>query len=475
MALETARLASHIGSYRSTPFDPAALTVAKQCVMDWFGVTLAGFDEPAARLLRSECATGSAGPSSLVGSQQRCRPMDAALINGATSHALDYDDVLPLIGHPTVAILPAALAVGQAEKRSGIDVLRAFIAGYETAGYIGAVVTRSHYERGFHSTATLGSFGAAAAAALLMELKPAEIAIALGLAGTQATGLKSMFGTMTKPFHAGRAAANGVLAARLAARGFTANPAVLETPQGFVTTLGDGDPSADYPLPVPGSMVVDTLFKYHASCYLTHSTIEAVRQITERFPLAPDDVAAIEVHVSPGHLSVCNIPSPRTGLETKFSLRHTVALATLGEDTAAIATFSDRWANDAKVVALRERVTVHGDRTQARDAQVFVRTREGRSIEGVVDVAVPERDLATQQKRLTAKFDSLVTPIIGASRASELRNTIAAFDTASNVEELMALTGEGRMKADFSGSFFAAGAETAAHHARDQGEQNNVG
>lgn len=473
MALETARLASHIDSYRSTPLHPAALTVAKQCVMDWFGVTLAGFDEPVARLLRSECATGSEGPSSLVGSQQRCRPVDAALINGATSHALDYDDVHPLIGHPTVAILPAALAVGQAEKRSGIDVLRAFIAGYETAGYIGAVVTRSHYERGFHSTATLGSFGAAAAAALLMDLKPAEIAIALGIAGTQAAGLKSMFGTMTKPFHAGRAAANGVLAARLAARGFTANPAVLETPQGFVTTLGDGDPSADQPLPVQGSMVVDTLFKYHASCYLTHSTIEAVRQIRERLLLAPDDVAAIEVHVAPGHLSVCNIPSPCTGLETKFSLRHTAALAILGEDTAATATFSDRCANEATVVALRERVTVHGDRPQARDAQVFVRTREGRSIEGVVDVAVPESDLERQQKRLTAKFDSLVTPIIGARRASALRNTIAALDTASSIDELLAVSGEGRMNADFRGSFLAAGAQTAANHT-DQGEQNNV-
>jgi 2-methylcitrate dehydratase PrpD len=125
MALETARLASHIDSYRSTPLHPAALTVAKQCVMDWFGVTLAGFDEPVARLLRSECAIRSEGPSSLVGSQQCCRPADAALINGATSHALDYDDVHPLIGHRTVAILPAALAIGQAEKRPGIDVLRA--------------------------------------------------------------------------------------------------------------------------------------------------------------------------------------------------------------------------------------------------------------------------------------------------------------------------------------------------------------
>ena len=122
----------------------------------------------------------------------------------------------------------------------------------EAAGFVGSLVMRSHYERGFHSTATVGSFGAAAAARLLLDLDESQMAIALGLAGTQAAGLKSMFGTMAKPFHAGRAAANGVLAARLVARGFTANPGVLVVAQGFVATQSDDDPSVDLPLPRPG-------------------------------------------------------------------------------------------------------------------------------------------------------------------------------------------------------------------------------
>ena len=161
----TAKLAHHIVGYRGADLDRAALTVAKQCVLDWYGVTLAGSNEPVARILREEIATAGQGPSSIVGFNLRCSPVDAALINGATSHALDYDDVHPLIGHPTAAVLPAVLSIAEAKGRSGMDVLRAFIAGYEAAGFVGSLVMRSHYERGFHSTATLGSFGAAAAAA----------------------------------------------------------------------------------------------------------------------------------------------------------------------------------------------------------------------------------------------------------------------------------------------------------------------
>src|ERR1700749_2776785 len=391
----TAKLARHIVGYRNAELDRTALTVAKKCILDWHGVTLAGASEPVARILREEIATGQ-GPSSIVGFNLTCSPADAALVNGATSHALDYDDVHPLIGHPTAAVLPAVLAIAEAKGRSGIDVLRAFIAGYEAAGFVGSLVMRSHYERGFHGTATLGSFGAAAAAGLLLDLDEAQMAMALGLAGTQAAGLKSMFGTMAKPFHAGRAAANGVLAARLAARGFTANTSVLEVAQGFIVTQSDADPSADMPLPRPGSLVVGTLFKYHAACYLTHSSIEAIKLLRSQLAFNGPDVASIDLHVAPGHLSVCNIASPRSGLETEFSLRHTAAFAACGKDTDAIGTYSDENARDATLTMIRDRVTVHGDRTAGRDAQVMIRTSGGRTAEATFDVAIPDSDLERQ-------------------------------------------------------------------------------
>lgn len=434
----TQRLAGHIAGYQDAPLDPAALTVAKQCVLDWFGVTLAGLEEPVARILREEISMDVRGRSSVVGCALRCGTADAALINGATSHALDYDDVHPLIGHPTAAILPAALAVGEAEGRSGIDVLRAFLAGYEAAGFIGSLVMSSHYARGFHSTATLGSFGAAAAAALLMNLDAAQVATALGLAGTQAAGLKSMFGTMAKPFHAGRAASNGVLAARLAKRGFTANTNVLGVAQGFIATQSDADPSKDAPMPRRGCMVVDTLFKYNAACYLTHSTIEAVRMLREKLALSGPEIASIEVHVAPGHLSVCNIQAPRTGLETKFSLRHTAALAACGRDTAAIGTYSDQNAIDATLNAVRGRVTVHGDRPQGHDAHVVIKTQGGKVAETTLDVGIPDRDLGRQGDRLAGKFRSLAVPVIGDARADQLRRNIAALETLPDIGPIMA-------------------------------------
>jgi len=171
-----------------------------------------------------------------------------------------------------------------------------------------------------YSTATVGSFGAAAAARLLLDLDESQMAIALGLAGTRAAGLKSMFGSMAKPFHAGRAAANGVLAARLVARGFAANPGVLVVAQGFVATQSDGDPSVDLPLPRPGRLVVET-FKYHAVCYLPHSSIEAIQLLRRQLSLSGPDVASIDINVAPGHLSVCNIAALRSGLE-ECLIRH---------------------------------------------------------------------------------------------------------------------------------------------------------
>jgi branched-chain amino acid transport system permease protein len=432
----TSQLARHVCAYRNAKLDDRALTVAKQCVLDWYGVLLAGMREPVSEILRTEIAPTSLGSASIVGTELHCAPADAALINGATAHALDYDDVHPLIGHPTAAIFPAALAIGEAQGRSYSEVLRAFIAGYEAAAFVGSLVMRSHYDRGFHSTGTLGSFGAAAAAGLLMDLDETQMTVALGLAGTQAAGLKSMFGTMAKPFHAGRAASNGVLAAQLAARGFTAGMDVLESNQGFVVSQSDGKPERGGDLPEFGSIIVDNLFKYHAACYLTHSSIEAVKSLRDQLSIDGKDMAAIEVHVAAGHLTVCNIVEPKSGLQTKFSLRHTAALAACGKDTAAVPTYSDENAVDPSLVAIRNRVTVHGDRAPGQDAHVAITTTGGQRAEATVDVGNPVRDLTLQERRLSEKFNSLAVAAIGSERANSLRGRVLAVETTPSLGAL---------------------------------------
>lgn len=407
--------------------------MARHAVLDFFGVMLAGYDEPLAQILRRLLASG--GAASVLGGLQSANTRDAALINGATGHALDYDDV-SVVGHPTAAILPAALAIGQAYGCSGKDILLSYIAGYEAASLVAAQSQPSHYERGFHSTGTLGAIGAAAATARLLELDSQKTAIAIGLAVTQAAGLKSQFGTMAKPFHAGKAASNGVLAAELAAAGFEGRGNMLEAEQGFFSTQSDVSPKSvgNYTF---GQHIQRNLFKYHASCYCTHPVIESLRVVMDSVSFAPDDVESIEVHVPQGYLQVANINEPATGLESKFSIRQCAALKIAGYPTASIDTFNEHTANDRQLVELRRRISVIGDISKSTYmlSRVTVKLRNGSVHEGEYDVGRPETDYAVQQKKLVNKFENLVREKFG-KRTETMTQQILAFDALTSMEDL---------------------------------------
>ena len=212
-------------SYADLPDD--VRTLARQCVLDYVACTLAGAKEELTDILLAEAQEQGGAPiATVIGHAARLPVLSAALVNGAASHALDFDDVnLAMTGHPSVVLLSALLALAEERGSSGQDVLTAFVAGYELQCRLGLLLAPGHYNTlGFHATGTLGSFGAAAACAHLLGLDAEKFATALGIAGTQAAGLKSMFGTMCKPLHAGKAAYHGLLAARLAQRGFTAAP-----------------------------------------------------------------------------------------------------------------------------------------------------------------------------------------------------------------------------------------------------------
>ena len=278
--------------------------------------------------------------------------LSAALVNGAAGHALDYDDVnMAMPGHPSVAILPGLLALAELRRSSGREVITAFVAGYETACRIGAAMQPGHYNLGFHSTGTVGAFGAAAACARLLGLDAEATAMALGIAGTQAAGLKSQFGTMCKPFHAGKAAQNGLLAARLAARGFSSRADIIECVQGFASTHGpDFSPEAALATPEAGLHLFANLFKYHAACYLTHAPIECARRLREQHRLTPEAVAGITLRLDASCERVCNIQAPVDGLQSKFSLRQTVAMALAGVDTASLGAYSAENARDPALI-----------------------------------------------------------------------------------------------------------------------------
>ena len=420
-----------------------ARTWAKHTLLDWLNVTIAGARDPLVDMLAEDAPARADGPCVLIARGGAVGAIDAALINGAAGHALDFDDVSSrTVGHPTAPMAAAALAQAQLLGASGGQLLRALIVGFEAQAYLGESLGAAHYQLGFHTTGTIGTFGAVTAAASLLRLDTARMRQALGVAASQAAGLKCNFGTMVKPLHAGKAAANGLLAARLAARGFTAHDSALECAQGFARTQ------------VPGTVVwrdrIDTtrgfaiesaLFKYHASCYLTHPTIEAVRAARQKHGLGLDALESMAIHVAGNHRGVCDIDAPRTGLNVKFSIRHLAALALDGADTASLALYDEATALDPRLAQARQRVTLHvdppGGSIGPHGARIELRTRDGRTIVEAADVGEPWSDLAAQWSRLVAKGRAIAAPVIGAHRYEQLVTAIDTLDRSPSLNPLI--------------------------------------
>ena len=429
-------------TYADLPAD--VRTIARQCVLDYLACTLAGAREELSDILLAEMAEqGGAPTATVIGHAVRLPVLSAALVNGAASHALDFDDVnLAMTGHPSVVLLSALLALAEERGSSGIDVITAFVAGYELQCRLGLLLAPGHYNTlGFHATGTLGSFGAAAACAHLLGLDGEKFAAALGIAATQAAGLKSMFGTMCKPLHAGKAAYHGLLAARLAQRGFTSRGDVVECAQGFARTHSpDYHPDKALATPPGGFYLRNNLFKYHAACYMTHAPIEAARRLREQHALTPDRIARIHLSLDETCDRICNIAAPRTGLEAKFSLRLTTAMALAGVDTGGLASYSEATAADPTLIALRDKVDF--DFSAGRSSTVAhmeVELTDGRRVAAHYDSGVPATDIEMQGKRLEEKFLSLATPVLGGTNAAELVARIGRREALTDLRGVLRL------------------------------------
>jgi len=442
---ETARLAARVASANFEHIPTEAVEVSKQAILDFIGVTVAGMQEPLANILRQDASEQGGHPqATVIGTGERTSVQQAALINGSAGHAHDYDDVQSaMTGHPTVPVAPAVLALAEHNGLTGADVITAFSAGVDTECIVARFAGNSHYQQGWHSTGTLGSFGAAAAAAVLLDLDESQIARALGIAGTQAAGLKSQFGTMCKPLHAGHAAATGAQAASLAAKGFTSRENILEVEQGFVDTQSSSASPAsfDKALAQP-AYAQDILFKYHAACYLTHSAIEATAQLCEQNLFDPNQIKQVTVQVDRGHFKVCNIQEPATGLEAKFSLRFTVAMTLAGVDTSSIDIFTDALTRDPQLLAFRDKVQVVAhDQESAEpiansDTLVAIETNDGQVFSQAFNVAVPMRDLDSQWDKLERKFRALVTPRLGQQRTDDIVELCRRLDELEDLSPL---------------------------------------
>jgi 2-methylcitrate dehydratase PrpD len=417
-------------------------TVAEHGVLDTLAVTIAARNEPAVRILLDASAGEFApGESSLFdGSGRRVSAQAAALVNGTAAHAMDFDDMHPvMIGHPSAPLVPAVLALAEEYQASGADVITALVAGYEVQVRIGAAGMPSHYLRGFHPTGTAATFGVAAAAGRLLGLDADRLESALGIAGTQAAGLKSMFGTMSKPLHAGKAAANGIFAAKLAASGFTSGSDVLAARQGFFATQTDGADldAVRAPFGEPWH-TLGLVVKLHAACGYTHAAIESMLAIREQ--VRPSEVVAVDLLVNPELLSAANIYPPRTALEAKFSVRWVTAMA-LGRGSVAAADFTADVSHDAELLKLSRRISLTPDndgRVPRLACIATARTRGGGELVVERDGALPlwAEHPAEQSVRLRTKFASLVDPMIG-ERAGRFPELIARLRSVTDVRSLI--------------------------------------
>jgi 2-methylcitrate dehydratase PrpD len=397
----------------------SARAMARLSLFDWLAVAHAGEREPAAEIIRDYLvAQGGRADASVFGFAGKIPARASALANGTISHALDYDDThFGYVGHPSVAVFPAAVALGEARGRPAAEVLDAFLLGAEAAIRIGLALGRPHYDRGFHQTATAGAFGATVAAGRVLGLGRDAMRQALSLAATRASGLKSQFGSMGKPYNAGIAASNGVEAAELAERGFLSCDDGLGGPQGFIDAHVDrADEAAAWAAPAGVFLFEDVKHKLHACCHGLHAAIEAIKTAKAAAGLDPARVEALVIRTNPRWLRVCDIKRPRTGLEAKFSYAITAAMTLHGVDTSADRVYTDDLCRDPRLVEFVSRVSVLGDESiPDTGAQVEARLAGAHAV-------TAEHDLAARSapEALTRGLRAKAAALIGEAKAERL-------------------------------------------------------
>jgi 2-methylcitrate dehydratase PrpD len=441
-------IAERITAMRYAELPADAIHWAKVALIDTLACALAGANEDAPRIAEKVAADyGGAGPALLWGSNRRVSALDAAVINGTASHALDYDDVNNTIGgHPSAPILPAIFALGEMLGASGKDLLLAYITGFETQARIGAAVNVYHYRKGWHPTATLGVFGAAAASARLLNLSVPHTATALAIAASLSSGIKANFGTMTKPLHAGHCSRNGLYAALMAKEGFTASDDAFEHKHGFFELFnGAGNYQVESilhnwanPLDVlsPGIGL-----KQYPCCASTHSAIDATLVLRERHNLKPERVKKIESITHASALAHTDRPDPKTALDAKFSLQYCVARA-LMHGAVTFDHFEDSALMQADLRALLTRVQArphdHLPKDMAEHYQgvVNITTTDGQTFSARVDQPLRGPQNLAPPDRLESKFLDCAARALRPEAVPRLYQQLQQFELLPNVCDL---------------------------------------
>ncbi len=419
----TRTLAKFIVEHRYGDIPEKVRHEAARSFLNWVGCAVgASRHETVERALAALGEFSGPREATVLGRGDRLDIMLAALMNGTTSHTFDFDDThLKTIIHPSGPVASAILALAEREPMKGADFLHAFILGVETECRIGNAVYPSHYDVGWHITATAGVFGAAAAAGRVLGLSEQQMVWALGIAATQSSGLREMFGTMVKPMHPGNAARNGLLAALLASKNFTSAEQGIEGRRGFANVLASERDFAGITEKL-GEMWEITLntYKPFACGIVEHPAIDGCIQLRNEHDLEAGDIEGISLRVHPLVLELTGRKAPQAGLEGKFSVYHSCAVAII-HGAAGEAQYSDDAVRDPGVIALRNRVTATVDRAMHEDqVHVSIKLKSGKTLEKYVEHAVGSLDRPMTDADLEAKFRGLAQGILSKSETDKL-------------------------------------------------------
>lgn len=438
----TEQLAGFISGCKYDLLPDDVIAAVKRCFLDWIGVTLgATGDEGVNILLGVIEEQGGKRQASIFGSCVKTTMLQAALVNGTMSHTLDYDDAHDIIRtHPSAPLAPALLAVAECLQLSGKELIAAFVAGYETMVRIGYALGKQYYEQGWHATSVLGRFGAAAGAARLLGLSPDRTAVALGLAATQAGGVRDVFGTMGKAFHAGKAASDGLLSAFLARDGFKVPGDMLEETGHFSQVFSrEYDPESIGKGLGSVYSLGDVNFKPYAACLLVHPVIDAMLAI--RADHQPDlgQIEKIYVRVAPLNFKVTGDFDPQTGFEAKFSFPMAAALALVfGNVNHSL--FTHSVLHDPSVRTVMGKIRAASDESMAEnEAVVNIIMNDGRRYSSHITIPKGNPKNPMTFVELASKARDLSTKVLASDVVERMIATVAGLEKLKDTSELVRL------------------------------------
>jgi 2-methylcitrate dehydratase PrpD len=436
-------LAQFVVDFPTQDIPSDVMHLAKRCLMNYSGVALFATLDPAIDILLDLLrAEGCAPAATVIGSGFKTSALNAALANGFLGHLEDYDDTHTTVIHPSAPILPAALALSEQRTVSGRDLLGAFAVGVEVACRIGLVIV-AHFREGaahWHITNTCGVLGAAAAAGRLLKLTQEQMVYAFAIAGTQACGVREVFGSMCKPFHAGKAAQNGTMAALLAQRGFTGTDGIFEGARGLVGVMASGHDITEatknlgtcWELPQNG-------LKPYACGQANHGFIDAALALRKQPGVTPQTIKHIQGSVEQFAPALVRRRHPRSGLESKFCYYHSVAAALI-DGQALPAQFTDERAADPAIESLRNRIDFDEDPSLPRRAvRVTLELNDGRTYTERVDHPTGTPGNPMSDAMVREKFNGLAAKVLGAEKAGKAQRALWDVDKLSDAHELMPL------------------------------------